>query len=176
MSWWPFSATYKIKCPQGHFAIVYRDIDKALPLYIKNNDLSANLKAKAAELGDVELSAASKSIVSDLLYAIDQRNSSQIMDFRNAYLSFLSDPCGKSEFLARIVTRIMEGRENLEQKTIQAQTFLSAIKSAPENASELISAYFPLLKSLGVAGPQIARDEIVKAKSTAKKVLEQSHE
>jgi hypothetical protein len=54
---WPFSKTYKIKCPDGTIKTVYRNIDHAFPLFIPGWQADIAADVKAQELGAAHLKA-----------------------------------------------------------------------------------------------------------------------
>lgn len=170
MRWWPFSKTYRIKCPQGHEAIVFKSIDDAMPLAIKSNQTVAGLKVAAEQLGHGNLDVKHSSVVEGLLFAIDSRNNSQILDFRNAYLAYMSNPCGNGGVLERTTERIMGGRERLEASVLQAQTFVNALKAAPANATDIIAQFGPLLQNFNVASAIPANAAIADAREDAKRM------
>jgi hypothetical protein len=48
---WPFSKTYRVKCPDGSVKSVYRHVDDAFPLYIQGWQGDFNAEIKAMEAG-----------------------------------------------------------------------------------------------------------------------------
>src|SRR3954447_7429870 len=109
-SWWPFEKTKTIKCPDGHIAIVYKHLDDALPLELRNANSKFGAKGSATGVGSGNIAGEYQSIVSEIMFAINEKNSSQVLDFRNAYLTFMTNPCHKADVLERAHNRIMDDR------------------------------------------------------------------
>ena len=104
---WPFSPTYRHKCPDGTIKTVYKNVDRAFPLYIPGWQGNVAADVKAQEIGTGELKAEYASKIQGLLFGLDELNQSQMMHFRGAYVAYSADPCGNSDLLKRQVETIL---------------------------------------------------------------------
>jgi hypothetical protein len=169
--WNLFSRTRQINCPDGRPAIVYKRIDEAIPLEIRNTQTKAGGRGNLSNVGSVELDSTYSSSVEKILVAINDRNGSQVLDFRNAYLAYMSDPCGNRDFLARITARIMEDRAFLDRMQIRADTLVELIKQSPKNGGQILELSRSIMTDLNLPSISGTMQAIRDARDDAQEML-----
>jgi hypothetical protein len=94
---WPFSKSYRVRCPDRTVKTIYRNIDDAFPLYIPGWKGDVRADIKAMEQATANVAAAYETKIQGLLYSLDDRNQS-LMTFRTVYLAYIADPCSQTGF------------------------------------------------------------------------------
>ena len=102
---WPYSKTYKHKCPDETIKIVYKNIDDAFPLFIPGWEGKVKNNVKAIESISVSMDADYATKIQGLLYDLNEFNQSLVMNFRTIYAYFQSDPCSNNNFFQRQIYR-----------------------------------------------------------------------
>jgi hypothetical protein len=148
--WLGFGKTYRVKCPGGHVAIIYRDVNDAFPFALSDVERKMSGSGSVASQADLDVSAEYRSGVSNILFAIDELNSSQIMDFRAAYSAFMSNPCENGPYLERASERIRQERNALIRLRMQAATVLQLIRENPDRSDAIAPLFNELLRTLNV--------------------------
>ncbi len=166
-----FSKTRKYDCPDGRPAIVYKHLNDAIPLELRNNESKSNAQGNVVGAGDGQISIENRSTISHILVAIDARNSSQVLDFRNAYLAYMSDPCGSRDLLARTTQRIMDDRAFLHRLQIQADTLIKLMETTPNNSQDIIDLSKIMMSALNLTPPDVAAQAISDARKDAKSMV-----
>jgi hypothetical protein len=169
MRW--FSKTEKIRCPDGRIALVYKDVDDAVPLALRDKRARGDLSTEANGFGAGAAGGEYSSQVSEIMFAINARNQSQVLDYRNAYLAYTADPCGKSDLLERITNKIMDERAVLDRLTIQAHTLLELVRHGSADLPAIVELTSALKGQLGMPTPAAAAAAIEHARDDAKAML-----
>lgn len=170
--WWPFGKTYTHKCPDGSIAIIHRDINTLFPLGLRDYDASAKAGGKVDEFGSLNVDLKYKSGVKSVLVAIDELNGSYIFDCRSAYSTYLTDPCGKREFLERATDRIRESRHRLVGLRMRVNALIEVLRVNPQGSPAASDTLCELKQSLGLADPaEAAAEAIAAAAADAQKMI-----
>jgi hypothetical protein len=169
--WGLFSKTQTFRCPDGRPAVVYKHVNDALPLGLKDVTARGGMRGDAAGFGEAEVAGAYEASVSQIMFAINARNSSQVLDYRNAYLAYMSDPCGNREFLSRVTDRIMSDRAFLDRMQIRADTLIQLIRHSPESGAQIVELSRDIMTELSITPASVAAKEIDLARGEAVEML-----
>jgi len=161
MPFWPFGKSYHVKCPDGSIKTVYRKVDSAFPLFIPGwkGDVSAELKA--FEQLPAQAKATYESKVQGLLYTLDERNQSLMIEFRSIYVAFHSDPCGMADFFRRELEKLLDEQRHMSLLRAKIQGLIEVLKARPDPDAYLWSLFGDIVQGLGgKAMPEPALAEI----------------
>ena len=152
----PWSKIYHVRCPDGTTRTVYRKIDDAFPLYVQGSDtkVSAGVKDGVGAISG-NVNAEHQSKVENLLVAIDSKNNSLMVKFRAAYLVYMTNPCGQSEYFANQVKHLSEIHDRLTEVELGAQSLIALIRSKPTATDAIYSLFRELVTKLGPATPEL---------------------
>lgn len=173
----PFAKTYRHRCPDGH-KILYKNIDDAFPLYIPG--WQGNLDGQIGQLmgtGAVELKAEYSSRIQGLLYSLNDRNQSLMLNFRVVYAYYQSDPCRNGRFLERQVQRAIAEQDRLASLRIQIRGLVELAQLNPADSKSFSSLFKKIVAQLG--GPaelEAVADEIAESRSDAQRWADESLE
>jgi hypothetical protein len=152
-------------------AIVVRNINHALPLELRDVSGRAAGTITAPNIGAAEGAAEYQSQVAQIVFAINDRNSSQMMDFRNAYLAYMADPCGKGDLLERALNKIMDERNRLATLEIRARTLIKLIQQSPDRADQILLHCTSIMTDLDLPTPHAAVKAIEGARREAQEMI-----
>jgi len=98
----------RVKCPDGTTRYVYKDLDDAFRLELK--DWSAAFKAQlnSLKLQELETSLEFQKQVSGLLMELDEVNRSLQFHFRALYSAYMNNPCELDKWYAEEVQRLVQ--------------------------------------------------------------------
>jgi len=165
---WPFSKTYRIKCPDGTTKTVYRSVDHAFPLYIPGWQGTAAAAVKAQELGTAEVKAEYASKIEGLLFSLDELNQSLMMNFRGAYVAFASDPCGNGAMLNRQVENILREQHRFQLVRVQIRALI-ALAATSGNHDLVMAAFQRIVDQIGGPIAEAAVEEIATSRAAMQK-------
>jgi hypothetical protein len=141
--------TYKVKCPDGTTRIVHRDVDDAFPLAIKDTKgrMSALLKdLNGDSLGiDGELSRG----VSGLLFELNERNDTAMMNFRATYVAFQANPCSHADRLARRVDEMTAEQQQLARTRQELTALIDLAVATPADADRIWQTFGNIVARTG---------------------------
>ena len=158
---WPFSKTYRIRCPDGSIKTVYRKVDDAFPLFIPGwkGDVSAELKAFEQLPANIKANYETK--IQGLLYTLDDRNQSLMMEFRGIYIAYHSDPCGLGDFFRRELEKLIQEQRHVSLLRLQIQGLIEVIRAKPNIDDQVLSMFGDIVQGLGGKSiPQAAALEV----------------
>lgn len=161
---WPFSKTYKHKCPDGTIKTVYRNVDDAFPLYIPGWQTNVTADVKAQELGAAQLKAEHASKIHGLLFSLDELNQSLMMNFRGAYVAYTTDPCGNADLLSKQVDAILREQTRFQRIRLQIRGLIALAVSQPNNHDRIMDAFQSIVQQLG--GPVVTQAAVAEIAST----------
>ena len=157
---WPFSKTYKHKCPDGTTKIVYKNINDAFPLFIPGWEGKATNNAKAIEGVSVSMDAEYATKIQGLLYDLNEWNQSLMMTFRSAYAHFQSDPCSNNAFFQRQVEKIIDDQHRLTTLDVQIKGLVRLVELNPNNPEHFLQIYCQIINQIGGKSPEVTSLEI----------------
>lgn len=137
---WPWSKMRTIKCPDGTTRYVYRRVDDAFPYYFENRKTNLSSIFEAAGHGKVDLGATIESTIANILFKIDEKNSSVQQHLRAAYVTYTSNPCAGDSFLKDAVSSIRNTESDLRTFDLAVKRLdglLSALNVSPETNAEI---------------------------------------
>jgi hypothetical protein len=169
-SMFDFLRRRKIRCPDGTVKWVYHRVDDAFPLFIPG--WSGNLDAQLKVLADMpaQAKAAYETKIQGVLFGLDARNQSLMMQFRGAYIAYSNDPCPGSAFFLRQVEKLLDEQRELAMLLMKTQALLELAKEGPANHDQVMVVFRDLVGRIG--GPAVAEaaeNEVADARSDAKK-------
>jgi len=127
-----FFKTYTVKCPEGHTCTVYRNIDDALPLELKQKKSSVEGAINGLQNVNARLKASLEESIKGLLAGIDDSNRSMQANFRAAYLVYKSAPCKKLDYLQEAFDEIRTAEQRLRSVDKIIQQLASKAASMPK--------------------------------------------
>ena len=173
----PWTKKYKIKCPDGTTKMVYKNVDDALPVYVKGYEKEFKANAKGLEEIEGEIANSSKSKIDGMLYSLDYFNNSLQMEFRAIYLVYETDPCSNGELFSQKIYELIEKYSALNSLKLKIYGLVEAIKSGHINDTNFSENYLRLVSDnkdyLPVQASQVAIQEASKA---FKQLKESNHE
>ncbi len=166
-----FGKTRKVKCLDGTSRYVAKRIADAIPLELKNRESNGNLQMRVPEAtvsGGVNL----KSSIGAIVFAINERNASQVIDFQMAYSVYQNDPCGENDFLKRQVEKIRDERNFLSKLEIRANTLIEMLKNNPDNGDRIIPYCESIMADLDIPSPRSSQNAIDEARANATEMIQ----
>jgi hypothetical protein len=127
---WPFSRTYKVRCPDGSEKVVYKNIDDAFPLFLPGFKASLDGGTKIPATANAEIRAVYESKIQGLLFGLEELNQDLMMKFRSAYVVYQSDPCGGHHFLQRQIELILHEQSRFKRVRLQIDGLIALVKSS----------------------------------------------
>lgn len=168
---WPFSKTYKVRCPDGHFKTVYRNVDDAFPLYIPG--WQANLAAAGKILDKIngEIKAEYSSAIHGLLFALDDLNQGLMMTFRGAYVVYQNDPFEHGAFFEREVAKLLDEQRRLRALKVQIDGLIELAKLLPAQSTDFAKVLSNIVDRMGyLLLPETTSQRIEEARQIANKM------
>lgn len=168
---WPFHKEYEwIKCPDGFPKMVYKNVDYALPLLVKELQSDVNGEISAKDVLNANIKSEYKEFVKGLLFNFDITNKNIMMDYRAAYVAFQSDPCNKADYLSRRFEELSNHQQRLNSVHVLIQNFIELVKTNPANPDVVYEAFRNIASQLsGKTLPEEAALAIQESKKDAKK-------
>lgn len=102
---WPWQRVRHYRCPDGSVRTVHR-IDDILPLYLENVKTRVDATVDVLKQVNAHVGAQHETTIKDLLFKIDDKNTSAQQQLRAAYVVYMAAPCDKLGFLERAVDQI----------------------------------------------------------------------
>ena len=171
---WTWRKIYTVRCPDGSKKTVYRDVNEAFPLYIHGwqGDLSANASGSAKAVGVEDLKSEIKGAyatkIHGLLFAIDEHTQSLMINFRNVYIAFTTDPCKNGDFLLRQVEKLVAEQQRISRWRIQVRTLIELAKNQPNETMQILTIFKEIAGDIGGAPAiEAAALEIAEARQLA---------
>jgi hypothetical protein len=160
--YWPFSKTYKHKCPDGSIKLVHKNVDDAFPLFIPGWSGNLAAGARQAELANAELKGEYATKIEGLLFGLDELNQSLMMNFRGAYVAYATDPCANADLLTRQVETLLREQHRLQVLRLQIRALVHFAASHPQDHNRIMDSFQSLVQQIGGSViPQAAAAEIV---------------
>lgn len=172
----PFFKSYTVDCGDGTTREVIKNVDDAFPLDVRTKQAVANVKANAETIGEVDISGGVRSVIEGLLFEIDDRNSSHMIEFRAAYVAYQAEPCQNLHILTSVLDRVMSGRERLVELVHQTNRFIAALESSPDQANQILEQFAPNFRRLGFDSPPLAAIEIAENQKAARSMATRDSE
>jgi hypothetical protein len=149
---------------------VYKDIDKAFPLYVPGLKANIGASIEAIKGAPVNLNADYETKIQGLLYSLDELNQSLMMTFRAIYVSYQSDPCKNSDSLYRQVEKIIDEHNRQTALRIKIRGLIEIAEMHPENPEKVIIVYQDIVHQLGGPSVSVAASlQIKESRSQAKR-------
>jgi len=160
--------SYRVKCPDGRIITVYTDVDKIIPIALKDkeNEIDAGMGIK--DRIDVKIKTRESEKISHLILRLDEKSSRLLMNYRLAYIAFSHNPCKNEENFNKQVSELLKKKEKLDQFETEMIALLE-IASQPNMSSEYImKAYLQIVANYRNCDiPSTAELEIFEAKQDA---------
>lgn len=166
--------TEKRQCPDGSVKVVYRSIDDAFPLALK--DFKAKVDVDLAALSDVPAGSVGtqyEKSIAGLLYTLGDRNQSLMMTFRAVYETYRSDPCTYDDFLRRQVELIISETNRHTEIQLSLSALIGLAQAQTIEPDGALALLHDLIRQVGGPGVAAAAAEHVQeAKLDARQWLD----
>ncbi len=146
---WFFSKTFIHKCPDGTIRIIYKNIDHAFPLSIKDQKGTIDGELSLEQVKTGKLKAEYESKITGLLFNINEQNQSLMINFRFAYAAFQADPCGNNGFITRQSEHFSFGQQRLMELKTQISGLITLAESYPNNPEKVLPIYYDIVGKIG---------------------------
>lgn len=165
---WSFFQKKKIKCPDGSVRFVYRNIDQAFPIHLR--DVQSSLSAKLGVDGLAEGAAENKyaSDVKALLFHIDETNKSLMLEFRSAYIAYEIHPCANWEKFDSSVREIRSVAQRTAQLKIKVRLMIECMKEGGASKQSTIDM---VLREISASHPTISLPSAASSEMASARVL-----
>ncbi|WP_188416320.1 hypothetical protein [Mucilaginibacter galii] len=161
MKWWPGAKSYTFKCPDGTTRTIYKDINEAFPLAIRDAKSKIDSDIKAEKLAAAKISVDYQTKVSNILYRLSDENESLMLNFRTTYLAFISDPCGNGSFLKRQIETTIHKQNQLQELRMQINGLTTLAQLCGNDLTTVMPIYIKIIgKISGFDDATIAQIEI----------------
>jgi hypothetical protein len=125
-----------VKCPDGSKKVVYKNLDDAFPLIIKDWYTNWEVVIDFLKGLDAGVRAEVGKQLSGQMFELDSHNKSMQMSFRAAYVLYIADPCANHERFAKTVKNIIETDGRLREKALE----IDNLKARTGDVRSLISS------------------------------------
>ena len=123
---WPWQKVRHYDCPGGTRA-VYRDLDDALPLDLRDYKGKTTAALKVAHEIETKLDAQHEEKIKGLLFKLNTYNVSNQQHLRAAYLIYSAAPCEKLDYFIEAVKEVREFEARLTQAEFLMQNILAIL-------------------------------------------------
>jgi len=159
--WLPGAKNYTIKCPDGTTRTIYKDINEAFPLAIRDSNSKFDSDIKAENLAAAKVSVDYQSKVSNLLYRLSDENESLMLNFRTTYLAFIANPCDHGSFLMRQIETTIQKQAQLQELRMQINGLTILAQLCGNDPTTVMPIYIKIIgKISGFDDATIAQIEI----------------
>ena len=170
---WPFSKTYRFKCKDGSVKTFYKNVDDALPLYIKSWEGNVSAAAKMRDQVNADFRGEYKSSIEGLLYALDERNQSLMMMFRMAYIAHQCNPDSMGGFFERELEKAFDEQRRITALKIRIEGLINLAKLKPDDPEAFLAALADVSDPIAVqAIPQLTAHWIEEARQMTREMME----
>jgi hypothetical protein len=149
-----FSGTYKHTCKDGTVRFIHRNVDKAFPLALKEQQKRFNADLNVQRKASAKLHSTHTEKIQGLLFNISDQNENLMMTLRSAYIGFQSNPCGGDGFFQRYIERVNQEHHRLMQLKTQITGLIAIAKECPNNSEKILSMYLDIVGK--ISGKEIA--------------------
>lgn len=120
----PWSKTYRVKCADGTTRVVYKDVNRAIPIELRSTTTKAKASVDGLGAASADVSASRANDVRNVLISLSDRNESLVLNYRMAYLSFMSNPCGGFEEFQSFNREVTREQNQLVKAQMLANTLI----------------------------------------------------
>ena len=147
-SWNPFSKIKSVKCPDGSTKYVYKHVDHAFPILIKNYEASISAKQDSALINGARISGELKKRTTTLLADLDRNNNDLIFAFRSAYLGYQTDPCKNNDYFLWQMNMITIENQRLKRLSLNIRAFVDLANNRRLSNPDSLAAELEKLEDL----------------------------
>lgn len=165
-----FSSTYKHTCKDGTVRFIHKNVDKAFPLAVREQQKRFNADLNAQKKASAKLNSAYTEKIQGLLFSISEQNESLMMTLRSAYIGFQSNPCGGDGFFQRHVEKVNHEQHRLMTLKTRITGLIAIARECPNNSEKVLAAYLDIVGEIGGKGiEEAAIAEIKENRENAQK-------
>jgi len=162
------TGSYREKCQEGHFVTVYTNIDKIMPIALKDKENMVDAVVGIKDRANAAIKTSESEKISHLLLRLDKKSSRIIVSYRLAYIAFAHCPCKNEEKFNEQVSDLLKKKERLDQFETEMIALLEITESQSMASDEVMKAYYQIVKNFrGCDTPSSAELEIHEAKEDA---------
>lgn len=144
----------QVKCPDGSTRQVYRDINDAMPLALRESIRKSQATVQELAGATASLGTEQATSVHSALFALNDKNDSLMMALRAVYLVFCANPCANDRMLAEQVSLLIEQQRMTTDVLIRTRGLIELARLNPQDSNSFIKAYLSIVDMLGT--PRVA--------------------
>ena len=126
-----------VVCPDGTEKYIYKDVNKAIPMQLKEYDAKLLAKLDTELQQNASISGHFKSRIRNILADIDNSHASLLIEFQILYGTFSADPCSYGDFFRDGVERILSVHQSIKQQNTLIQATIEYAKAHSGDITQL---------------------------------------
>lgn len=109
----------RVDCSDGTFRFVYKNLDHAFKIELKDWSAGVDIQLKNLQLQKLKAGGELQKHISGLLIEFDEINRSLYVDFRGLYSAYANNPCDLDKWYAEEVGKLVKTEFKLRLKKIE---------------------------------------------------------
>jgi hypothetical protein len=169
-----WSKTYMVKCPDGTIRIVYKDADKAIPLSFRNTDSKAKVDVEG--LGGATAARTSK--IQSVLISLSEKNESLVLNYRVAYLAYMSNPCQGYDRYQELVGNLALEQGQLTKAQMLVSTLTELATRGTDGTEKFAETFSQIVDLIGLdryTAPPASKMAIAESRAVAREWIHRTH-
>lgn len=138
----------RVLCPDGTTKYVYKDVNRAMPIYVTAFDAKLFSRLGSEIQDDLTIGGEYKTKIHDLLNNRNEQFASLIHEFRILYNVFSADPCSYSDYFLDGVKRILATHHLLKVQSSHIRAYIDLVRTQPDDAALLTRSYYQLQREM----------------------------
>ncbi|GLZ37803.1 hypothetical protein [Actinokineospora sp. NBRC 105648] len=161
------SKVTKHKCCDGSVRHVYRDVNDAYSMTLGDFDKKTRARLDVMEQATGEFERSHSAQMREAFFRITQANDTIAMNFRAVYMVYMSDPCGKSDYLAEQTTYLLQEHSRTNNLLIRLQALIEIARLGPKPGRDAMAQIFEALAQLPGFAERAAQAEIEQTRAAS---------
>ena len=156
MPWNPFAKMRMVKCPEDREIRVFKNPQKAFPLYAKDWSTQFKGAVDAASQLSTELGGEFATRMSGLLIVLDETNGSMQLKLSAIYQYYSEDPCNREQWFERNLMQTFN-QENLLKTAKIELTALQLLAEQGTDQGHLLERVDKMMERLSISDIEHSR-------------------
>lgn len=93
-----------------------------------------------------------------MLFALNERNQSLVLQFRALYSVYQADPCSYGRYYAEGVATLVSNQERLNELAIRVRGLIDLLSANPGRPQVIVKEYLAVVGQLGGVPPELQRE------------------